>query len=225
MSGVLDLERSGQLGKCLRLIEDFKSDLSSAIDAPIMLHLRSRLALVQDRVRSRAATASQRSGTADPKVDAEYDPLEPYRRSRRGAVPAVDSETRAAPDPKVNAEYDPLVASRGSIGEAELAPDMNGPVASVPDTTQIWWRCSKDSQHQPWKATKAQTARGRPCPSCLAEAGIPPTPGSRRIHSKVILGVTLTTTQSCPTCGINDRIPVAPGNREYLSTGQEQRPL
>src|ERR1035437_4985296 len=174
VESIEDLARRGQLGECLRLIEDFNSDLGSAIDAPILLHLQSRLALVQDRVRSLAATASQRSGTADPKVDAEYDPLEPYRRSRRGAVPAPDSEARAAADPKVDAEYDPLAASRGSIGEAELAPDLNGPVASFPETTQIWWRCCKKSQHQPWKATKAQTARGRPCPTCLAEASISP---------------------------------------------------
>jgi hypothetical protein len=174
VESIEDLARSGQLGECLRLIEDFKSDLGSAIDAPILLHLQSKLALIQNRVRSLAATASQGSGTTDPKVDAEYDPLAPYRRRWRGAVPALDSEACAAPHPRVDAEYDPLVASRGSIGEAELAPDLNGPVASVPDTTQIWWRCSRNSQHQPWKATKAQTARGRPCPSCMAKAGIPP---------------------------------------------------
>ncbi len=130
----------GQLGECLRLTEDFESDLGSAMDAPILPHLRSRLALLHDRIRRLAATAAKVSGSRS----------------------------------EVDAESDPSVRYRDRLGKAVLAPDLNGPVAFVPDTTQIWWRCSMNPQHQPWKATKAQSARGRPCPKCLAEAGLTP---------------------------------------------------
>jgi len=138
------LARKGHLGKCRRLLEDFESDLGLAMDTPILQHLQARLAVLHDRVRILAAS--------DPEA----------------------TDTNAAPDPKVDAEYDPLVGYRGRLGEAVPAPDLNELVVSVPDTTQIWWRCSLDPQHQPWKATKAQTARRRPCPKCLAEAGLTP---------------------------------------------------
>lgn len=138
------LARKGHLGKCRRLLEDFESDLGLAMDTPILQHLQARLAVLHDRVRILAAS--------DPEA----------------------TDTNAAPDPKVDAEYDPLVGYRGRLGEAVPAPDLNELVVSVPDTTQIWWRCSLDPQHQPWKATKAQTARRRPCPKCMAEAGLTP---------------------------------------------------
>jgi hypothetical protein len=164
----------GQLGGCLRLIEDFESDLGSAIDAPILPHLQSRLALLHDRIRSLAATAAVASAVSGPKVETVYDPSVRYRARWGGAVPGSTSEATAASDPKVEAEYDPLVGYRERLGKAVPAPDLNGPVVSVPDTTQILWGCSINPQHEPWKATKAQTARGRPCPTCMAEAGLPP---------------------------------------------------
>ena len=163
----------GKLGECLGLIEDFESNLGSAMDAPILLHLRSRLALLHDRIRSLAATAAEASGSRS-EVDAEYDPSVRYRAIWGGLVPASTSRASAASVPKVDAEYDPLVGYRDRLGKAVLAPDLNGPVVSTPDTTQILWRCSMNPQHQPWKATKAQTDRGRPCPKCLAEEGLTP---------------------------------------------------
>jgi len=135
------LARKGQLRECRRFIEDFESDLGSAIEAPILRHLQTRLALLHNRVGRLAATATEAS---------------------------------AAPDPKIDAEYDPLVDYRDTLGKAVPAPDLNELAVFVPDTTQIWWRCSHDPQHRLWKATKAQTARGRPCPSCMAEAGLSP---------------------------------------------------
>jgi hypothetical protein len=147
------LARKGHLGECQRLIEDFESDLGSAIDAPILLHLQSRLALVHNRVRILATAAAEHG-------------------SERAELPTQN--TSAAPTPKVEAEDDPLVGHRGRLGEAVPAPDLNELVGSAPDTTQILWRCSRDPQHPHWKATKAQTDRGRPCPKCMADAGLPP---------------------------------------------------
>ena len=168
------LARRGHLGECLRLIEDFESDLGSAIDVPILPHLQSRLALLHDRIRSLAATAAGASAVPGPKVDADYDPSVRYRARWGGAVPEPTSQASEASDPKVDADYDPLLAYRDRLGKAGPAPDLNGPVVSVPETTQIWWRCSMNRQHQPWKATRAQTARGRPCPVCMAEEGLAP---------------------------------------------------
>lgn len=163
----------GHFGECLRLIENFESDLGSAMDAPILPHLRSRLALLHDRIRILAETAAKASDSRS-EVDAESDPSVRYRARWGGVVPWSTAEASAAADPKVDAECDPLVGYRDTLGKAVPAPDLSGPVVSVPDTTQIWWRCSMNPEHQPWKATKAQTARGRPCPMCLAEAGLTP---------------------------------------------------
>jgi hypothetical protein len=163
----------GQLAECLRLIEDFESDLGPLTDVPILLHLQSRLALLRDRVRSLAATAAEASAAPDP--NSGYDLSAGYRARWGGAVPKPTSEAAsAASDPQVDAEFDPLVACRHRLGKAVPAPDLNGPVFSVPETTQIWWLCSRNPQHPPWKATQAQTARGRPCPICMAEAGLAP---------------------------------------------------
>ena len=142
----------GQLRECWRLIEDFESDLRSAIHAPILVHLQSRLDRVHDCVRGLAATASGASNVPGQKIV---------------------SEPRAALGLNVDAEDDPLAKHRSGLGEAVPAPDLNG-LVSVSDTTQIWWRCGQNPQHHPWKATRAQTARGRPCPSCMAEAGLTP---------------------------------------------------
>jgi hypothetical protein len=131
--------RAGRLTECRGLIADFESDLGSAIDAPILPHLQSRLALLHARV---------------------------------GSLEAAASEASAAPAGIVGGTYDPLVEYRGRLGKAVLASDLNNSAVSVPDTTHIWWRCSRDPRHQPWLATKAQTARGRPCPRCMADAGL-----------------------------------------------------
>jgi hypothetical protein len=163
------LASGGQLRECLRLIEEFESDLGSAIDAPILVHLQSRLAAIHDRVRSLATTVSGGSTVPVPKIVAQKDPSV----GRRGGMPAPAARSGAALGLNVRAEDDPLAEYRGGLGEAVPAPDLNGHV-SVFDTTQIWWRCGQNPKHHAWKATKAQTARGRPCPSCMAEAGLTP---------------------------------------------------
>jgi hypothetical protein len=123
------LVRRGHFRESRGLVEDFESDLSSVIDAPIMMHIQSRLALLHDRVRSLEATASEASAAA---------------------------------------------IRRGRLGEAVPAPDLNELAVLSAHTTQIWWRCSQNPQHQPWKLTKAQKTRRRVCPTCLTEAGLDP---------------------------------------------------
>jgi hypothetical protein len=165
--------RSGKRWECLRLIEDFESDIGSAIDTPIWPHLQSRLALFHDRIESLAATTSRAGEVPAARVDTNNDLLEGYRTKWRGATTPA-SEANSGSGPKIDAECDPLAEYRTSLGYPLLAPDLNGPIDSVPDTSQIWWRCSKNPQHEAWKSTKAQTDGGRPCITCMAEAGLPP---------------------------------------------------
>jgi hypothetical protein len=152
------LLHAGRLTECRGAIADFESDLGSAMEAPILRHLKSRLALVHERVRSLEATASKAG---------------------------------EAPVRKVDVDCDPLLRLRGRLGEGVPASDLNAPVP-VPDTTQIWWRCSRDPQHRPWKATGAQMARGRPCPSCMGEAGLTPDAWRPTDTSETHLSVTRT---------------------------------
>jgi hypothetical protein len=68
----------GRFGECRSLLEDFESGLGAAIDAPILLHLKARVALFHERVKSLEATASESIAGA-------------VRRGRLGeAVPAPD---------------------------------------------------------------------------------------------------------------------------------------
>lgn len=68
--------------------------------------------------------------------------------------------------------YDPLAQYRQNLGKAVSAPDLNEGLGFVPETAHVWWRCSRDPSHPAWKATAAQTVRGRPCPACMSEAGL-----------------------------------------------------
>ena len=71
--------RAGRLTECRGLIADFESDLGSAIDAPILPHLQSRLALLHARVGSLEAAASEASAAPAGIVGGTYDPLVEYR--------------------------------------------------------------------------------------------------------------------------------------------------
>jgi len=80
------LARSGQLGKCLRLIGDFESDLGTAMGLSILPHLESRLALLHDRIRSLAAAAASASTAPGPKAEAENYPSTPDQARWRVGV-------------------------------------------------------------------------------------------------------------------------------------------
>lgn len=132
LAGIASIEglvRTGRFREVRVQIEDFESNLGSEVDAPILMHLKSRLALLHDRLRSREATASE----------------------------VIAASIR-----------------RGRLGEAVPAPDLDEPGTLISNTTQIWWRCSQNPEHQPWKATKPQRARRRVCPTCLTDAGLDP---------------------------------------------------
>lgn len=81
------LARSGQLGKCLRLIGDFEPDLGGAMDSSILPHLQSRLVLLHELIRSLAAAAARASTAPGPKVEAENYPSTPDRPRWGGGVP------------------------------------------------------------------------------------------------------------------------------------------
>jgi len=81
----------------------------------------------------------------------------------------------AAQQPRVrhnDSAYDPLAQYRGDLGEAVPAPDLNEGRDFVPETAYLWWRCSRDTEHPAWKATGWQALRGRPCPTCVSDAGL-----------------------------------------------------
>jgi Protein of unknown function (DUF559) len=88
------LASNGQLGECLRLIEDFESDLGAAMDAPIFRHLQSRLALLHDRIRSLAAAAARASTAPRPNVDRQNHPSAPDRVKWAGVVPKPGTRLR-----------------------------------------------------------------------------------------------------------------------------------
>ena len=52
------LAHKGRFGECRSLLKDFESDLVTAIEAPILLHLKARVALFHGRLKSLEATAS-----------------------------------------------------------------------------------------------------------------------------------------------------------------------
>lgn len=124
------LVRTRRLVECGGLLEDFELELISAIEAPILLHLRSRLVLLHERVRSLEAATSDTSAAA-------------IRRGRLGeGVLAPDLTELAVPASDAaqiwwrcsqNDQHEPWTATKAEtlrrracptcLAEAGLSPD------------------------------------------------------------------------------------------------------